>query len=57
MLQTKFPSPTIGSERKRGAMTLGVVVLCLAIAGCALSVGVTNSPDWCNNNPGNVTCR
>jgi hypothetical protein len=52
MLQTKLPLPGISGV----AMTI-VVALCLTIAGCALSVGVTNSPDWCNNNPGNVTCR
>ncbi len=34
---------------------VAVLALCLLIAGCAISV--TNSPDWCNNNPGNATCK
>jgi hypothetical protein len=57
MLWTKSSSPAIVAASKAAAMTIGVMAVCLAIAGCALSVGVTNSPDWCNNNPGNVTCR
>lgn len=52
MLQTKLPLPRIN-----GVVITIVVASCLVLAGCALSVGVTNSPDWCNNNPGNVTCR
>jgi len=34
---------------------VAVLALCLLLAGCAFSI--TNSPDWCNNNAGNVTCR
>ncbi len=31
------------------------VALCLLLAGCTISI--TNSPDWCNGNPGNVICK
>lgn len=43
--------PEAGFARK---LRLVAVALCL-LAGCTISV--TNSPDWCNGNPGNVLCK
>lgn len=38
-------------------LRFAIVVICLLLAGCgALSIGVSNSPDWCPNPKSTVAC-
>ena len=42
---------------ERAACRCVILALCLLVAGCGLiSVGVSNSPDWCPNPKGTVAC-
>ena len=39
------------------AIKLGVAAMCLLATGCAVSLAVSNSPDWCPNPSNDVACR
>jgi hypothetical protein len=38
------------------AMKAAILVFCLLLTGCGLSVSATNSPDWCPNRSSTVPC-
>ena len=42
-----------------GMIRLGCVFAAVFVlaSGCAVSVGVTNSPDWCSTHSAGVNCR
>jgi hypothetical protein len=45
------------TKKVAGAFRVAALVLCLALTGCGLiSIGISNSPDWCSNPRSTVPC-